>query len=81
METVNIYEAKTELSRLVARAQAGETIMFARRWCRLPCWGRLFRHKIPSFSMTSQATWLSAKISMSGPMRTNECGSANESFA
>ena len=31
METLNIYEAKTDLSRLVARAEAGETILLARR--------------------------------------------------
>ncbi len=30
MKTVNIYEAKTNLSRLVERAQAGEDIVIAR---------------------------------------------------
>ncbi|HEX4260040.1 MAG TPA: type II toxin-antitoxin system prevent-host-death family antitoxin [Acetobacteraceae bacterium] len=30
METVNIYEAKTQLSRLVDRAAAGEEIVIAR---------------------------------------------------
>lgn len=31
MATVNIYEAKTQLSRLLARVEAGEEIVIARR--------------------------------------------------
>ncbi len=31
MEIVNIYEAKTHLSRLLLRVEAGETIVIARR--------------------------------------------------
>jgi prevent-host-death family protein len=38
MQTVNIHEAKTHLSKLVARAKAGETIIIAKSgepWARL----------------------------------------------
>lgn len=50
METVNVHEAKTHLSRLLARVSAGEEIIIAKAGkpiARLTSWGEPMQKKIP----------------------------------
>lgn len=49
METVNLYEAKTQLSRLVERAAAGEEIVIAKA-------GRPLARLVPMASRTAPRT-------------------------
>jgi len=53
MKTVNIYEAKTNLSRLVERAQAGEDIVIARAGKPL---AKLVRY-IPQKALRKPGAW------------------------
>lgn len=50
METVNAHEAKTHLSRLLARVSAGEEIIIAKAGkpiARLTSWGEPMQERIP----------------------------------
>ncbi len=50
METVNVHEAKTHLSRLLARVSAGEEIIIAKAGkpiARLTSWGEPMLKRIP----------------------------------